>query len=344
MSTILVYAPAMRHTKQGHPESNGRIAAMLPVLEEYGLLSPLTRLKPAPASVQQLQRVHTRRLIERIRQVSAYGGGLLDQGDTYATADSYELARLAAGGTATAVDAIMTGQAKNGIALVRPPGHHAEADNVSGFCLFNNVAVAARQAQAVHNAKRIVILDIDVHHGNGTQDIFYGDPSVMFASMHLFAPYFYPGIGTLNEVGQQKGFGATLNVPFPPGVGDVGYNRVLDQVVVPKIQAFAPELMLVSIGFDAHWKDPLAMAGLSLTGYAQIARKLRACADAECNGRILFVLEGGYQYDATTFGILNVVNALLGRDEIIDPLGPMPYPEQDITHLLRQLKQSHLMW
>lgn len=344
MSTILVYAPAMRHTKQGHPESNGRIAAMLPVLEEYGLLAALTRLKPEPATVEQLRRVHTKRLIERIRQVSAYGGGLLDQGDTYATADSYELARLAAGGTATAVDAIMAGKARNGIALVRPPGHHAETDNVSGFCLFNNVAVAARQAQSVHGVRRIVILDVDVHHGNGTQEIFYNDPSVMFVSMHLFAPYFYPGIGTLNEVGQQKGFGYTVNVPFPPGVGDVGYNRVLDQVVAPKIRAFEPDLMLVSIGFDAHWKDPLAMAGLSLTGYAQMARKLVDCADEACNGRILFVLEGGYQYDATTFGILNVVNALLGRDDILDPMGPMPYPEQDITHLLRQLKQSHLMW
>lgn len=344
MSTVLVYAPAMRHTKQGHPESNGRIAAILPILEEYKLLHQLTQLEPNPATFTQLNRVHTKRLIERIRQVSAYGGGLLDQGDTYATADSYELARLAAGGTVTAVDAIMRGNANNGVALVRPPGHHAESDAVSGFCLFNNVAVAARQAQAVHGAKRIVILDIDVHHGNGTQEIFYNDPSVMFVSMHLFAPYFYPGIGTINEVGNKKGFGYTVNVPFPPGVGDVGYGRVMDQIVRPKIADFDPDLMLVSIGFDAHWKDPLAMAGLSLTGYARLVRSLLTCAQAICDGRILFVLEGGYLYDATTYGILNVVNALLGQDEILDPLGPMPYPEQDITYLLRQLKQNHLMW
>ncbi|GAB4266338.1 MAG: histone deacetylase [Candidatus Promineifilaceae bacterium] len=344
MTTALVYAPAMRHTKQGHPENNGRIAPILPILDEYGLLTEVTLLKPQPASETQLRRVHGQKLIDRIAQVASFGGGLLDQGDTYATADSYELARLAAGGTTLVVDGIMKGTFRNGFALVRPPGHHAATNEVGGFCLFNNAAVAARQAQAVHKAKRVAVVDLDVHHGNGTQEIFYEDNSVLFVSTHLYAPYFYPGIGSLGEMGARKGMGYTVNVPFPPGVGDMGYGRVMDQIIVPKIQSFKPQLLIVSIGYDAHWKDPLAMAGLSLRGYAQLVRTLITLADEVCNGRILFVLEGGYQLDVTINGIINTIYALLGQDLVEDPFGPMPYPEQNITQLLRQLRQTHLLW
>ncbi len=297
---------------------------------------------PAPATLEQLRRVHSASLIEQIRYVSGAGGGLLDYGDTYATAASYELARLAVGGCCTAVDCIMTGQADNGMALVRPPGHHAEAHRVSGFCLFNNIAVAARHAQVVHGVKRVLIFDFDVHHGNGTQDIFYDDDTVLFVSMHLFAPYFYPGAGALNEAGSSRGRGFTLNVPLPPGVGDWGYNRILDEVVFPKVMAFQPELVLISVGFDAHWQDPLANAGLSLTGYAQITRSLIRLVEEACNGRILFILEGGYHHQVLIAGVHNVLYALLGRDEIQDTLGPTPYAEADITRLLDKLKRQHL--
>ncbi|MCP4423485.1 MAG: histone deacetylase [Chloroflexi bacterium] len=342
MSTLLVMAPGLAHTKAGHPENHTRMTALVDALERSDIMAELTAVSPQPATIQQLRLVHAPELIEQIRTVSARGGGLLDHGDTYATVDSYELARLAAGGCCTAVDRIMTGKAQNGMALVRPPGHHAEANRVSGFCLFNNIAVAARHAQAAHNARRVLIFDFDVHHGNGTQDIFYYDDTVLFVSMHLFAPFFYPGIGSLKEIGHGTGEGYTLNVPLPPGVGDNGYRRLLQEAVSPRIIAFQPDLILVSIGFDAHWQDPLASAGLSLTGYAHIARDLLQMADELCDGRILFILEGGYHLDVLTAGVHNVLNVLRRRHEIQDEFGPSPYAEPDITNLLSQLKRRHL--
>jgi acetoin utilization deacetylase AcuC-like enzyme len=342
MTTILTYAPALAHTQQGHPENQSRLAGMVERLEAMGVLAGVTAVAPQTATIEQLQRVHDLRLIEHIERVSQRGGGLLDHGDTYAKAESYELARLAAGACCQVVDQIMKGEAKKGFALVRPPGHHAEFSQVSGFCLINNIAVAARQAREVHGAKRVLIVDFDVHHGNGTQDIFYEDDTVLFASLHLFTPHFYPGIGSLQELGLQKGTGYTLNVPLPPYVGDVGYRLFLHELITPAARQFQPDLILVSAGFDAHWQDPLAMAGLSLTGYGQMAQTLVQLADELCEGRILFVLEGGYKLDVLTLGIANVFLALNGRDQIYDPIGPMPQPEQTVTDLLESLKQQHL--
>lgn len=343
MSSLIVYVPALGHTKVYHPESHHRLASMMTRLEGFGVLADLTPVEPEPATMEQLMRVHTADLIEHIQQVSWRGGGLLDHGDTYATADSFRLARLAVGGCCEAMDRIMTGQAKNGIALVRPPGHHAGLSEVSGFCLLNNAAAAARQAQEVHGVKRVAIFDFDVHHGNGTQEIFYLDDSVLFISVHLFAPFFYPGVGRSNEVGAGHGLGYTLNVPLPPHVGDEGYCRIMRELVLPKLAAFKPDLILVSAGYDAHWQDPLAQGGLSLRGFARISRYLVEMANQLCNGRLLFILEGGYELTVLTFGILNTIYALLGRDEVQDPLGPMPKKEQDVTDLLRQLKERHLL-
>ncbi len=342
MSTIMVYAPALAHTKVHHPENHARLAGLEQTLDEFGVMNAITAVAPAFASNDQLRRVHTKGLIEFVRQVSVGGGGLLDHGDTYATAESFDLARLAAGGCCQAVDQILAGKAKNGFALVRPPGHHAETDRISGFCLFNNVAVAARHAQMAHNLKRVLILDFDVHHGNGTQDIFYEDDSVLFVSLHLFARYFYPGIGGMFEIGTRRGQGYTINVPFPPGVGDVGYLRAMKDIVLPKVRTFAPEMIFVSAGFDAHWRDPLAMANLSLKGYGWLTQMLLQLADEVCNGRILFVLEGGYQLDVLAYGIVNVFNALLGKDVILDPFGPTLELEQDVSALLDQLKARYL--
>jgi acetoin utilization deacetylase AcuC-like enzyme len=343
MTTLLVYAPAPGHTKAQHPESVNRVQTLLPALEQHRLLPDLIQVPTTPATIEQLRRVHTNELIEYVRQVSLRGGGLLDHGDTYVTGESFELARLAAGSCAAAVDQIMTGQVHNGFALVRPPGHHAETDRASGFCLFNNVAVAARQAQVVHKAKRVAIIDFDVHHGNGTQDIFFEDDSVLFVSVHLFAPYFYPGIGGMHEIGVGRGRDYTLNVPLPPYVGDKGYQRVFDELIEPRLRTFQPEIIIVSAGFDAHWQDPLAMGGLSLTGYAGIARKLLAYARDLCQDRILFVLEGGYQLDVLTASVVNVFHTLLNHDIIHDPIGPMDRAEHDISALLERLKAHYLL-
>ncbi|MCB8943421.1 MAG: histone deacetylase [Ardenticatenaceae bacterium] len=342
MSTLLSYAPALGHTMQGHPENKARLVGMVERLEELGVLGGVTAVSPQPATKEQLQRVHDPRLLEHIERVSRRGGGLLDRGDTYATAESYELARLAAGACCQMVDEIMVGKVQKGFALVRPPGHHAEFSQVSGFCLINNVAVAARQARVVHGAKRVMIIDFDVHHGNGTQDIFYEDDTILFASLHLFAPFFYPGVGSLQEVGLQKGLGYTLNVPLPPYVGDVGYLLFFQELIIPAAHQFQPDMIMVSAGFDAHWQDPLAMAGLSLTGYGHIAQMLVGLADELCGGRIMFVLEGGYKLDVLTLGIANVFQALNGRDHIFDPFGPMPQTEENVTDLLESLKRRHL--
>ncbi len=343
MSTLLVYAPAPGHTKAQHPESHSRMVGLLPAIEQAGLLPDLARFEPEPASVAQLRRAHTNELIEYVRQVSTRGGGLLDQGDTYVTGESFELARLAAGACMGAVDRIMTGEARNGMALIRPPGHHAESDRVSGFCIFNNIAVAARQAQVAHGAGKVAIVDFDVHHGNGTQDIFFEDDSVLFISVHLYAPYFYPGIGGMYEIGTGRGRDHTLNVPLPPYVGDHGYRRVFDEIIEPRLRQYQPELLLVSAGFDAHWQDPLAMAGMSLTGYADITRKLLGYADQWCGGKSLFILEGGYQLDVLSLGVVNTFHALLGRDQVTDPIGPMNRAEHDIDALLGRLQAHYLL-
>ncbi len=342
MTTLLVYAPAMGHTKLHHPENSNRISQILPFLDNFGLLQNLRILDPLPASREQLLRIHNEGLIDFVRAVSQQGGGLLDRGDTYATPESYELASLAVGSCCLALDEIMTGKVKNGFALVRPPGHHAERDHISGFCLFNNIAAAARQAQINHKVKRVMILDFDVHHGNGTQDIFFEDDSVLFISMHLFAPFFYPGVGNLHEIGTRKGKGYTINIPFPPGVGDKGYLQILHEYVDPLVGRFNPDLMLVSVGFDAHWQDPLAMAGLSLTGYAKFAQTLIQMAAKYCDDRILFVLEGGYQLEVLSYGIANLFLVLLGRDNIYDPFGPMPQKEHEVQSLLKTLQLRDL--
>ncbi len=342
MSTLLFHVPALSHTKQHHPENRARLAGILPALERFQLLDQLTIAASQPATIDQLRRVHTQGLIDFVRAISSQGGGILDGGDTYATPASYDLARLAAGSCCAAVDQIMDGRAQNGFALIRPPGHHAEIDQVGGFCLFNNIAVAARHAQFVYDVERVCILDFDVHHGNGTQNIFYEDDSVLFVSMHLFAPFFYPGIGGLHEIGTRSGRGFNINIPFPPGVGDIGYLRLFRHYVRPLVQRFQPELLLVSAGFDAHWQDPLAMASLSLTGYALLVQSLISLAGSVCDGRILFVLEGGYQIDVLTLGIANTLSALLGLDSIRDTIGPSLNPERDVSDLLQTLVNRDL--
>jgi acetoin utilization deacetylase AcuC-like enzyme len=342
VSTLLGSVPAEEHTRAGHPENARRVNAILAVLEAEGVLPDLVPIEPVLATQKQLGLAHDERLIELVQLASKQGGGMLDP-DTYTTSASYEQARLAVGTSCLLVDQIMDGGATNGIGLIRPPGHHAEYDRVGGFCLFNNVAITARHAQTEYETKRVVIIDYDVHHGNGTQNIFYEDPSVLYISLHLYTPFFYPGTGAVNEVGSGSGQGATLNIPLGPGVGDNCYRLAFEEVIIPSITRFTPDLILVSAGFDAHWSDPLASASLSLTGYADISRTIADLADECCDGKLLYLLEGGYNLEALGFGVLNVVHVLTGRDEVKDPLGPSPQSEPNITNLLSKLRALHLL-
>jgi acetoin utilization deacetylase AcuC-like enzyme len=326
----------------GHPENPGRLRAVIDLLAHYQRPVGTSTLDPVAAGHEQLAQVHDQSLINLVKQTASRGDGHLDA-DTYVTAASYEQARLAVGTTCKLVDAVMEQEANNAFALVRPPGHHAERGKVGGFCLFNNIAVAARHVQAKYNVERVLIIDFDVHHGNGTQEIFYADPNVLFASMHLYHPFFYPGSGSAEEIGAGAGTGATLNIPFPPGAGDDSYEQALREVIIPLSSRFKPEFILVSAGFDAHWIDPLASAGLSLAGYSIIAQQILVLANDVCDGRCVFVLEGGYHREALSFGVLNVLNVLDSRDEVVDPLGLSPNSEPDIKPLIQRLRTLHLL-
>jgi acetoin utilization deacetylase AcuC-like enzyme len=339
LGTAYVYDPVyLEHDLPSHPENARRLRHVIETLEREGVLERLTLLEPRPAMDEELERVHTPEHIARVRQKARSGGGNLDP-DTYVVPRSFDAALMAAGGLVRAVEAVLAGEIDNGFALVRPPGHHATPTRAMGFCLFNNVAVAAQAALAVGKAERVFIVDFDVHHGNGTEEVFASDPAVFYASTHQY-PH-YPGTGHWSETGIGAGEGTVLDVSLPPGVGDAGYAQIFAELVWPLTERFRPDLILVSAGYDAHWNDPLAQMNLSLSGYAWLGRELVNMAQQSCGGRIVFALEGGYQLDVLACGVLNAFYAMLGEDTIADPFGPSPYPERPVGDLIVRLRNLH---
>jgi acetoin utilization deacetylase AcuC-like enzyme len=339
MSTAYVYDPVyLEHNLPSHPENARRLERILAVLRDEEMLPRLTLLEPRPATIEELERIHTPAHIERVQRVAQSGGGYLDP-DTYVSPRSFDAALMAAGGLVRAVEAVLAGEVANGFALVRPPGHHATPTRAMGFCLFNNIAVAARAALASGQVERVFIADFDVHHGNGTQDIFADDPAVFYFSTHQ-SPY-YPGTGRWDETGRGAGEGTLLNVPLPTLVGDSGYAQIFAELAWPLAERFQPDLILVSAGYDAHWSDPLAQMNLSLTGYAWMERELASMAQQLCDGCIAWTLEGGYQLDVLAYGVLNSLYAMLGESTIADPLGSSPYPERPVDALITRLKEVH---
>lgn len=297
----------LRHeAPAGHPERPERLGAVASALAPYR--DSLAALLPRPATPEEILRVHDRTLLTHVERAAAQGPGHLDA-DTFVSHASHEVALLAAGATVELALAVAGGRARSGLAAVRPPGHHAEANRAQGFCLFNNVAIAARALQHEAGLEKVLILDWDVHHGNGTQHSFEADPSILFLSLHEFPQY--PGTGAFGEAGYGRGAGATVNVPLPSGCGDPEYVGALQRVLVPVAQTFRPDMILVSCGFDAHLDDPLASMRVSEQGYRDMARVVRGLAEDLCSGRVAFVLEGGYAASGLMAGTRGLLDAML---------------------------------
>jgi acetoin utilization deacetylase AcuC-like enzyme len=290
-------------TGQHHPECAGRIKAICQGIKEASLNSRTVLLNPEQADVSHIQRVHAGEYINEFRFACESGAGFIDSHECPVSAASYEVALLAVGGTLQAVDAVMTGQISNAFCAVRPPGHHAERAHAMGFCYFNNVAIAAEYLKAHYNLQRIAILDFDVHHGNGTQHHFEKDPAVFYGSIHQNPRTIFPGTGFEHEVGVGDGTGTILNVPVMPGSGDEEYKQAFEQKIIPALQQYRPEFLLLSAGFDAHERDPLAYVMLSDDGFAMMTRQLRALAEEVCDGRLVSVLEGGYDFPALSTSV-----------------------------------------
>ncbi len=318
-TACLFHADHHPHTLENHVEHAGRLETTAHVFKEAGILSRMRLVDPKPATEGQLLRVHKRGYLNMLKWCARQQDVTWFGQDTYVLPKSYDVARIAAGAALRAVDLVMTGEVDNALVIARPPGHHALPDRAMGFCLLGNAALAARHAQAVYGVEKIVIMDYDVHHGNGTQDVFYDDPGVFYISTHQ-SP-FYPGTGAATETGRGAGQGTTLNIPMRAGYGDDAFARVFERILWPAVRLYAPQLILVSAGFDAHWADPLGGMLLTLSGFDHLSRELIRMAEEYCGGRIIFLLEGGYNLSAIAHGLLNVAYALLGDATVSDPLG-----------------------
>jgi acetoin utilization deacetylase AcuC-like enzyme len=281
--------------RAGHPECPARYDAILGGITNAVPGGALLHLEPRAAAEEDLRRCHTADYIKIARGDIASGQGYLSTGDTEVSEKSFEIALLAVGGTLAAVDAVIEGRARNAFCPVRPPGHHATRDRGMGFCVFNNVAIAARHAQAKHGLKRVLIVDWDIHHGNGTQDIFYEDPTVFYFSTHQWPCY--PGTGAPFETGAGKGKGTILNCPLPPGSGGKEVIAAFREKLVPAMKQFKPELVLVSAGFDAREEDPIGQFRLTDEDYAELTRLTMELAAKYANGRLISCLEGGYNLE-----------------------------------------------
>ncbi len=305
----------LKHDTGYHPESAERLVSIMRKLEEVGITEKMKRILPVKASNEQIEYVHVDGYIKKVEAMCKRGGGMLDP-DTPLCKDTYEIALLSAGGVTKAVDEVMI-KADNGVrnafALIRPPGHHATSNKGMGFCIFNNIAIAAEHLKRKYDVKRILIADWDVHHGNGTQEVFFEDHSVLYFSTHQY-PH-YPGTGWIDEVGKGEGEGFTVNVPLPASTDDSGYLYALRNILVPIAMDFSPEFVLVSAGFDAHVDDPLASMNVTAPGFGLFTDVIKEIAEENSKGRIVIALEGGYNLNALSESVLSVFDSLLSNGE-----------------------------
>jgi acetoin utilization deacetylase AcuC-like enzyme len=320
-------------TGPGHPERPERVGTILSVLDEMGLIKAAKRIPLRRAERDEILKVHSASLYGRLAATAGQERNWMD-GDTPTSAESFETALLAAGSTLNAVDAVMAGEVANAFALVRPPGHHAERDQSMGFCLFNNVAIAAHHLLDKYGHSRILIVDWDLHHGNGTQHSFDHDPRVLYFSTHRY-PY-YPGTGFFDEVGEGKGRGFTVNVPLPPRCDDAVYDAIFARMLAPVARAYKPDFILVSAGFDIHRADPLGGMMVSEEGFGRLAARVLRLADDLCGGRLVLALEGGYDLKGLSLGVANVVEVCMEKKS---PPTERLHPPREFEQLVEQARE-----
>ncbi|MBI5943111.1 MAG: histone deacetylase [Chloroflexi bacterium] len=320
MSTAFAFVPSRTHKFPDHPERSGRLDALEPMLASFDA----EKIEAVQATFEEVARAHHPKMIRAIEEVCQDGPGIIDHAPTFITKTSYEDALLAAGGVIACTRAVLHGDAQNAFSIVRPPGHHAEPDRAMGFCIFNNIAIGARNALE-HGMQRVMVIDYDAHHGNGTQAAFLHEDRVGFISSHQWG--IYPGTGWITDAPHAKG--RLVNVPLHEFAGDGTFARIADEIFQPLVESFRPQMLLISAGFDAHWNDPLTSLGLSTRGYYEMSKKLVGIADEYCGGKIVFVLEGGYDPHNVANGAGAVFDALTHSQLSHDPNDPSPYTDVD---------------
>lgn len=342
MDKVLWYSnpQSLKHTRSGQAESALRGEAVAAALSSKDLRREVVQKLSRQATVQELQSFHSRIYIDEIKNWPASEAFYRrDRWSPYFSRDAYGAAASAAGAAIDLVSDVYTGSGLSGFATVRPPGHHALVDQPMGYCIFNNVAVAVRRLQEKFPDARVAILDLDAHHGNGIQDAFYSDPRVLYVSVHQNE---WPYTGRIEMKGQGRGLGSTVNIPLPPWTGDKGYFAVFEALIEPILSRFSPEILLVPLGFDTHWKDPQSFLEMSSVGQAEILFRVKKWAHERCQGKLAFILEGGYQLEALQDGVHNAFQVLLGRTADADSLGDRPYrQEPNLVDLIAQVKKIH---
>lgn len=333
MTTAYTFVHSSEHVYPDHPEQPGRLDILKPKLDSYNA----QLLDAKPASHDEISLIHDPKLVSTLEQICREEApAIIDYAPTYVTQSSFDDALLAAGGVLTCSRAVLNGDAKNAFAIVRPPGHHAEPDKAMGFCIFNNVAIAARDAIA-HGLQRVMVIDYDAHHGNGTQAAFLNDDRVGFLSAHQWG--IYPGTGWIEDAPHAKK--RIVNVPLPAYAGDTVYEQIADQIFKPFVESFKPQMIFISVGFDAHWSDPITMLGLSTKGYLTLAKKVVALAEKYCDGKIVFVLEGGYDPVNVANGADGVFEALTSSRSTNEANDPNPHKEPDCESRIHEIRKLH---
>ncbi|HMQ52114.1 MAG TPA: histone deacetylase [Anaerolineae bacterium] len=324
MASGYVYDPRHAlHTHAQAPESAARLEGLMTYLQDQRALEGLVKLPVEPIPWSWIAAAHCGHYVETVRRLAEAGRARISV-DTYLTPAAPAVARLGASSAVVATQAVLEGKVTNAFSLMRPPGHHAKSTQAMGYCIFNNVAIAAFYALREHGLKRVMIVDIDAHHGNGTEEIFYGSDEVLVISFHQH-PWF-PGTGDWYRSGAEAGLGYNYNIALPTWSNDQSYRLAFKEIVLPLAERYQPELILVSAGFDAHWLDHAAVLGLSGQGYYDLVAGLRALADQLCQGRLVLVLEGGYNLRSLGAGVVAALRALTGEPAPPDPLGPSPNP------------------